>query len=37
MFGSMQKTHERDVFYHLGRPVISQRPYIMRWMSGRVR
>ena len=37
MFGSMQKTHERDVFYHLGRPVISQRPVIQRWMSGRGR
>ncbi len=30
MFGSMQKTHERDVFYHLSRPVISQRPVIER-------
>lgn len=37
MFGSMQKTHECDVFYHLGRPVISQRPVIQRWMSGRGR
>lgn len=37
MFGSMQKTHERDVFYHLCRPVISQRPVIQRWMSGRGR
>ena len=37
MFGSMQKTHECDVFYHLSRPVISQRPVIQRWMSGRGR
>ena len=37
MFYSMQKTHECDVFYHLGRPVISQRPVIQRWMSGRGR
>ncbi|MFV0569051.1 MAG: hypothetical protein ACK5NJ_10780 [Citrobacter portucalensis] len=37
MFGSMQKTHECDVFYHLGRPVISQRPVIQWWMSGRGR
>ena len=37
MFGSMQKTHERDVFYPLGRPVSSQRPVIQRWMSGRGR
>lgn len=37
MFCSMQKTHECDVFYHLGRPVISQRPVIQRWMSGRGR
>ena len=37
MFGSMQKTHECDVFYHLGRPVISQRPVIQRWVSGRGR
>ena len=37
MFGSMQKTHECDVFYHLSRPVISQRPDITRWMSGRGR
>ena len=37
MFGLMQKTHECDVFYHLGRPVISQRPVIQRWVSGRGR
>ena len=37
MFGSMQKTHECDVFYHLSRPVINQRPDITRWMSGRGR
>lgn len=37
MFGSMQKTHECDVFYLLSRPVISQRPDITRWMSGRGR
>lgn len=37
MFGSMQKTHECDVFYHLSRPVISQRPDTTRWMSGRGR
>lgn len=37
MFGSMQKTHECDVFYHLSRLVISQRPDITRWMSGRGR
>ena len=37
MFGSMQKTHECDVFYNLSRPVISQRPDITRWMSGRGR
>lgn len=37
MFGSMQKTHECDVFYHFSRPVISQRPDITRWVSGRGR
>ena len=37
MFGSMQKTHECDVFYHLSWPAISQRPVIQRWMSGRGR
>ena len=37
MFGSMQKTHECDVFYHLSWPEISQRPVIQRWMSGRGR
>ena len=30
MFGSMQKTHECDVFYHLSRPVVSQSPDIPR-------
>lgn len=37
MFDSMQKTHECDVFYHFSRPVISQRPDIPRWVSGRGR
>ena len=37
MFDSMQKTHECDVFYHFSRPVISQRPDITRWVSGRGR
>lgn len=37
MFDSMQKTHECDVFYHLSRPVISQRSDITRWVSGRGR
>ena len=37
MFGSMQKTHECDFFCHLSRPVISQRPDITRWVSGRGR
>ena len=37
MFDSMQKTHECDVFYHYSRPVISQRPDITRWVSGRGR
>ena len=37
MFGSMQKTHECYVFYHLSSPAISQRPDITRWMSGRGR
>lgn len=37
MFGSMQKTHECDVFYHLSWPAISQRPDVTRWVSGRGR
>lgn len=37
MFDSMQKTHGCDVFYHFSRPVISQRPDITRWVSGRGR